>query len=79
MYARNFGCDVVVFSGSEAKRADAIALGATEFCVLPSQPQPILDLKGNINVVLICGGGLPNFELYVFATGVWKTILIETG
>lgn len=67
MYARAMGCEVVVFSGSESKRADSIALGATEFCVVPkdtsSVPSPTPKLRGGINVLLLCGGGLPNFDL----------------
>jgi len=39
MYDRAVGCDVVVFSGSEAKKADAIALGATEFCMLSAKSE----------------------------------------
>jgi D-arabinose 1-dehydrogenase-like Zn-dependent alcohol dehydrogenase len=59
------GCEVVVFSGSEAKRADAMALGATEFCILPPKSEKLLGLKGGVNVLLLCGGGLPDFEVYV--------------
>ena len=64
MYARAMGCEVVVFSGSEAKRADAIALGATEFCVLPPNSEESIGLKAGVNVLLLCGGGLPDFEVY---------------
>ncbi|TVY28775.1 NADP-dependent alcohol dehydrogenase [Lachnellula hyalina] len=63
LYARAMGCDVVVFSGSESKRADAMALGATEFCLLPREGGPIHNLKAGINVLLLCGGELPNFEV----------------
>ncbi|TVY36397.1 alcohol dehydrogenase [Lachnellula occidentalis] len=63
LYARAMGCRVVVFSGSESKRADAMALGATEFCLLPREGGPIHDSKGGINVLLLCGGKLPNFEV----------------
>ncbi|TVY44183.1 alcohol dehydrogenase [Lachnellula subtilissima] len=63
LYARAMGCDVVVFSGSESKRADAMALGATEFCLLPRDGGPIHNLKARINVLLLCGGTLPSFEV----------------
>jgi len=65
LYARAMGCDVVVFSGSESKRADAMALGATEFCLLPREGGPIHNLKAGINVLLLCGGELPNFEVFI--------------
>lgn len=63
MYARAFGCDVVVFSGTEDKRADAMALGATEFHVLPKGGSKV-DIKEGVNVLLLCGS-LPDFEPYV--------------
>jgi D-arabinose 1-dehydrogenase-like Zn-dependent alcohol dehydrogenase len=66
MYSRAMGCEVVVFSRSEAKRADAMVLGATEFCVLPPKSEVPNGLKGGVNVLLLCGGGLPDFEVYAF-------------
>ncbi|EXJ86688.1 hypothetical protein A1O3_03641 [Capronia epimyces CBS 606.96] len=72
MYARAMGCDVVVFSGTEAKRPDAMALGATEFCLLPPADKgagagAARDLPGgvnvNVNVMLLCGGTLPDFDI----------------
>lgn len=67
MYARAMGCKVVVFSGNESKRADAIALGATEFCVFPPTEGATLEPKYDINVMLLCGGALPNFEMFVLS------------
>ena len=64
LYARALGCDVVVFSGSEDKRTDAMALGAKEFYILPSENGGSLDVKDGVNVLLLCGS-LPDFELYV--------------
>jgi len=66
MFARAMGCEVVVFSGSEAKKADAMAMGATEFCVLPPKNGAAPTLKGGVNVLLLCGGTLPDFGLSVF-------------
>jgi D-arabinose 1-dehydrogenase-like Zn-dependent alcohol dehydrogenase len=37
LFARAMGSEVVVFSSRESKRADAMALGATDFCVLPDR------------------------------------------
>lgn len=60
------GCEVTVFSGNENKRADAMALGATEFCVLPSKDSDVpASSKEGINVLLLCGGGLPDFAIII--------------
>jgi D-arabinose 1-dehydrogenase-like Zn-dependent alcohol dehydrogenase len=64
MYARAMGCDVVVFSGREEKRADAMALGASEFRVLLSEDQPSTEASANINVIILCGGSLSDLALY---------------
>ncbi len=61
-YAKVMGCNVVVFSGSEAKREDSMALGATEFCVLPLKADTP-KLNAGINVLLLCSDTLPDFEL----------------
>ncbi len=63
-YAKAMGCGVVVFSGSEAKKEDSIALGATEFCLLPLKADTP-KLKAGINVLLLCSDKLPDFEAYV--------------
>jgi D-arabinose 1-dehydrogenase-like Zn-dependent alcohol dehydrogenase len=61
-YARALGCDPVVFSRTEAKREDALKLGAKEFYVIPSSAKVKLDLTEGVHVLLLCGEGLPNFE-----------------
>ena len=62
MYAHAMGCAVTVFSSSDDKRADAMVLGATEFCLLSgSESSP--KLTSDINVLLLCGNGLPNFDM----------------
>jgi Zn-dependent alcohol dehydrogenase len=61
MYARAMGCEVIVFSTDSSKKADAVALGATEFYPMPLAT----DTSGiGVNVMLLCGGGLPDFEMY---------------
>ena len=65
MFARAMGCEVVVFSGSKAKKADAMAMGATEFFVIPPKDGAAPALKGGVNVLLLCGGALPDFGLSV--------------
>jgi alcohol dehydrogenase (NADP+) len=58
-YAKAMGCEVVVFSRSEGKRGDALSCGAGEFYVLGNGNE----MDGGVNVLLLCGDGLPDFEL----------------
>jgi alcohol dehydrogenase (NADP+) len=64
-YARAMGCDPVIFSWNESKRDDGMKLGAKEFHVAPTSPNGAkLDVKDGVNILLLCGDGLPDFELY---------------
>ncbi|KAH8881460.1 NADP-dependent alcohol dehydrogenase [Thozetella sp. PMI_491] len=63
MYARAMGCEVVTFSTREEKRADAIALGATEFRLLQPDGQAGNATPANLNVILLCGGQITNLDL----------------
>lgn len=65
MYARAMGCDVTVFSRREEKRADALALGATDFRLLGSQDESNSATAANVDVMLLCGGRVTDLELYV--------------
>lgn len=65
LYARAMGCDVVVFSGSEKKKADALELGASEFRVLRPDDQSNSSTPANIDVMLICGGVVSDLTPYV--------------
>jgi alcohol dehydrogenase (NADP+) len=60
-YARSWGCDPVVFSRTADKEEDAFKLGAKEFYRIPTAKEAKLEVKG-INVLLLCGGRLPDFE-----------------
>ena len=64
MYARAMGCDVVVLSSREDKRADARALGATEFHVLSQKGQSSAKSSLKINVLLLTGGSVSCLEWY---------------
>lgn len=64
MYARAMGCDVTVFSGSKSKKEDAMKLGATDFRLLPKKGDKADASQASINVMLLCGGGIPDFEMY---------------
>ncbi|KAJ9151960.1 NADP-dependent alcohol dehydrogenase [Pleurostoma richardsiae] len=65
MYARAMGCDVVVLSSREDKRADAMKLGATEFSVLRPQEQSSTESSANINVLLLCGGSMSDLSCLI--------------
>ncbi|RDW82427.1 NADP-dependent alcohol dehydrogenase [Coleophoma cylindrospora] len=71
-FAKAMGCEVVVFSRNEVKKEDAMALGAKEFVVVPSQG-PIEGVEG-VNVLLCCGE-LPNFDQYFLALARRATIV----
>ncbi|RDW75748.1 NADP-dependent alcohol dehydrogenase [Coleophoma crateriformis] len=71
-YAKAMGCEVVVFSSNGLKQEDAMALGAKEFVVVPSQG-PIQGVEG-VNVLLCCGE-MPNFEQYFSALARRATIV----
>lgn len=62
LYARAMGCETVVFSRSTGKRDDALKCGATEFYVVPEAGGK-LDVEVGVDVLLLCGNGLPDFEL----------------
>jgi alcohol dehydrogenase (NADP+) len=64
-YARAWGCDPVVFSRTEEKREDSMKLGAKEFHVVPFSEGAELNVDKGINVLLLCGGALPDFDLCV--------------
>lgn len=62
LYARAMGCETVVFSRSTGKRDDALICGAKEFYVVPEAGGK-LDVEVGVDVLLLCGNGLPDFEL----------------
>ncbi|CZR54307.1 related to ADH7-NADP(H)-dependent alcohol dehydrogenase [Phialocephala subalpina] len=64
-YARAWGCEPVVFTRDhDDKVNDALKLGAGKIVRLPDpgDPQPI---EEDINVLLLCGSELPDFELFM--------------
>ncbi|KUJ20897.1 NADP-dependent alcohol dehydrogenase [Mollisia scopiformis] len=62
-YARAWGCDPVVFSMNSAKKEDAYKLGAKEFHIMPSSIEGTLNVSEGVNVLLLCGGALPDLRL----------------
>jgi alcohol dehydrogenase (NADP+) len=64
-YTCAWGCDPVVFSRTAGEDGDALELGAKEFYLIPSEEQAQIPIEEGVNVLLLCGGQLPNFEMYV--------------
>ncbi len=62
-YAKAWGCDPVVFSRDADKRDDAIKLGAKEFHVVSQGAT--LNVKNGVDILLLCGGALPDFQVCV--------------
>lgn len=62
-FAAKMGCEVVVFSSTDDKREEAMAMGATEFHAVKGLTA--LNLKRNINCLLVTGSGQTNWNLYM--------------
>jgi D-arabinose 1-dehydrogenase-like Zn-dependent alcohol dehydrogenase len=56
-FARKLGADVVVFSTTPAKEAEARALGAGEFCLLGE----LGALTAPVDVLVLTGNSYPDF------------------
>ncbi|KAH6681749.1 NADP-dependent alcohol dehydrogenase [Halenospora varia] len=74
-YAKAWGCDPVVFSRSAHKKDDAMRLGAKEFHLIPSSSGEKFDPMLGVNVLLLCGNGLPDFGLFMPALARRATIV----
>jgi len=64
------GCDVVVFSGSDSKKDEAMKLGANEFHAVGKVKSlsEVMDLNNpdnKIDHLLVCGSGQPDWSLYL--------------
>ncbi|KJR82034.1 NADP-dependent alcohol dehydrogenase [Sporothrix schenckii 1099-18] len=89
LYAKAMGCAVSVFSASDTKRADALAMGASAFHVLNTTttagaagtPPPLaLDVSSKVDVLLLCGGAVTDFGVYVapfFARSPLQPVLVR--
>lgn len=73
-YARAWGCDPIVFSQNPNKKEDALKLGAKEFYVIPSSKEAKLDIVAGVNVLLLCGGALPDFNMYVLLSDLYRLL-----
>jgi len=69
-FASKMGCDVVVFSGSDSKKDEAMKLGANEFHAVGKVKSlsEVMDLNNpdsKIDHLLVCGSGQPDWSLYL--------------
>jgi D-arabinose 1-dehydrogenase-like Zn-dependent alcohol dehydrogenase len=64
-YAAKMGCEVVVFSSTEDKRAEAMSLGATEFYATKGIEKLQLNDNKKINHLLVTTSAPPDFNLSV--------------
>ncbi|KAL1897646.1 hypothetical protein Sste5346_003954 [Sporothrix stenoceras] len=64
-FAHKMGMEVVAFSTTEAKRAEATAFGADEFVVIPREPGTRLSGIRRIDHLLICSTAQPDYHLFL--------------
>ncbi|KAJ9625070.1 hypothetical protein H2203_005023 [Taxawa tesnikishii (nom. ined.)] len=62
-FAAKMGCEVVVFSGTDSKRDEAMKLGASEFYATKGAKS--LDVKKPINQLLVTTSFQPDWNLYL--------------
>ncbi|KAL7809534.1 AdhP, Zn-dependent alcohol dehydrogenase [Trichoderma gracile] len=65
-FGAKMGCQVVVFSGSESKREDALRLGASEFHVLTADSS--LEGIKPVKHMLLCGNAQPDYSRIIELT-----------
>lgn len=62
-FAAKMGCEVVVFSGTDSKREEAMKLGATEFHATKGQKE--IKIDGQIDHLLVTTSAQPDWDLYL--------------
>lgn len=62
-FAAKLGCEVVAFSGSEAKRDDALALGAKHYIAVKGAAK--IELPRKLDHLIITAGSMPDWNLFV--------------
>jgi len=62
-FASKMGCDVVVFSQTESKKAEAMKLGASEFFATKDVKE--LKIGAGIDHLLVCTSQQPDWELFL--------------
>ena len=65
-FASAMGCEVVVFSGTDSKRDEAIKLGATEFYAMKGRKEGNLEKECKpVNHLLVCTSEPPDWKIYL--------------
>jgi D-arabinose 1-dehydrogenase-like Zn-dependent alcohol dehydrogenase len=80
-YARAFGCDVAVFSGTDSKKDEAIGLGATEFYAMKGKKAGDVDVKP-IDHLLVTASQAPDWSIYapmMAPGGTIHTLTVDFG
>ncbi|KAH6674456.1 putative NADP-dependent alcohol dehydrogenase C 2 [Halenospora varia] len=62
-FAAKMGCEVVVFSQTDSKKAEAISLGATEF--ITTKGETSLPISAPIDHLLVTTSQLPDWKLFL--------------
>jgi len=60
-YAAKMGCDVVVFSGSDSKKDEAMALGASEFVAMKGKSE--ISVSRKVDALLVTTSVMPDWKL----------------
>ncbi|KAF9025796.1 GroES-like protein [Hymenopellis radicata] len=75
-FASKMGCDIVVFSGTEAKREEAMAMGATEFYATKGVADfNTLGLAKPLDKLIVTTATLPDWDNYFTLLSVNCTII----
>ena len=76
-FASKMGCEVIAFSGTESKKAEALAFGATEFVATKG----LKDLKhiGKMNQLLITTSEQPDYDLYLNPHTRLKMLIVKVS
>ncbi|KAI0850551.1 GroES-like protein [Daldinia vernicosa] len=70
-FASKMGCRVIVLSGTELKKDEAMRLGAHEFVTMKGKK--VLEVSQPLNRLLVCTSAQPNWEqvIPILAPGAW--------
>lgn len=71
-FAAKMGCEVVVFSGTESKKNEALKLGATQFVATAGKDS--LDIGKPIDHLLVTTSFLPDWKIFVPILAAQSTV-----
>ncbi|KAF1931272.1 GroES-like protein [Didymella exigua CBS 183.55] len=79
-FAARMGCDVVVFSGTEGKKEEAIKLGAKEFIAMKGKDK--IDISRKVDALLVTSSVSPDWKLMLpimAPTGKIFPLTVDSG